>query len=857
MPGRPIRPYTVLPCLPDRLKALHTLAYNLWWCWHADAVALFRRVNPDLFEALDHSPIRLLGATDQGRYEELERDDGFLAHMDRVAADLDQYLNAPTWFQETHGPDSALKVAYFSAEFGIHESVPVYSGGLGVLAGDHLKSASDLGIPLCGVSLMYREGYFRQYLNPDGWQQERYPENDFFNLPLVLEKNPDGSPVQVSVDLPGREVKLRVWHIQVGRVPLYLLDANIPENRPEDRAITAQLYGGDQNTRIQQEIVLGIGGIRALEALGRRPTVVHMNEGHAAFAALERVRMMMAEHRLDFAAAVEAVKAGTCFTTHTPVPAGNDAFPVGMIEEYLGSYAGKMGVDRATLLGLGRQHPGNDAEPFGMTVLALKLANTSNGVSALHGSVSRRMWHEIWPGLPAGEVPITSITNGVHTQSWLSPEMAQLYDRYLNVRWDEKPADFAVWKRVEAIPDEELWRTHERRRERLVAFARKRLKAQLKRRGSPPSEVDAADEVLDPEALTIGFARRFATYKRGDLIFRNFERVAAIVNNTSRPVQLIFSGKAHPKDNGGKELIARVVQMARRAEFRRRVVFLEDYDMNVARYLVQGVDVWLNNPRRPLEASGTSGMKVPVNGGLNLSILDGWWVEGYDGDNGWAIGAGEEYTDLNYQDEVESRALYELVEKEIVPLFYTRGADGLPRGWIRRMKRSVSTLVPVFNTNRMVEEYTERCYAPSHRRFARLTADHLAAAKDLAGWRRRVGAGWGEVTVEAVEAPAGATHKVGEVFPVRVRVSLGRFSPDDVEVQLCHGVLDAMGEIAEPRALALHPEPSANGTGHGHAVTFAGKVPCHASGQFGFSVRVLPKHQHLPHPFEPGLVTWG
>jgi len=857
MPGRAIRPYTVLPCLPERLLPLQKLAYNLWWCWNADAVALFRRVNPDLFEALDHSPIRLLGATGQGRYEELEQDDGFVAHMDRVAAALDRYLGAKTWFQETFPPEEAVRVAYFSAEFGTHESVPVYSGGLGILAGDHLKSASDLGIPLTGVSLMYREGYFRQYLNVDGWQQERYPENDFFTLPLVLEVKPDGSPLLVSVPLPGRELKLRIWHIQVGRVPLYLLDANIPDNRPEDRGITAQLYGGDHNTRIQQEIILGIGGIRALKALGKMPTVVHMNEGHAAFAALERVRLMMEEHRLDFATAVEAVKAGTCFTTHTPVPAGNDAFPVTMIEQYLGEYMTGMGVDLATLLALGRQHPSNDSEPFGMTVLALKLANTSNGVSQLHGSVSRKMWHEIWPGLPAGEVPITSITNGVHTQTWLSPEVGQLYDRYLGIQWEEKPTDFAVWKRVEQIPDAELWRTHERGRERLVAFARQRLKAQLKRRGSPPSEVDSADEVLDPDALTIGFARRFATYKRGDLIFRNIERVTKLLNDDKRPVQFIFSGKAHPKDNGGKELIARVVQMARRAEFRRRVVFLEDYDMNVARYLVQGVDVWLNNPRRPLEASGTSGMKVPVNGGLNLSILDGWWVEGYDGDNGWAIGAGEEYADLGYQDEVESRALYDLIEQDIAPLFYTRGADGLPRGWIRRMKKSIMTLVPVFNTNRMVEEYTRRCYVPSHTRYTRLAADHLTAAKALAAWRKRVGGDWAGVRVEAVDAPAGDTHKVGGVFPVRVRVHLGSFAPDDVEVQLCHGILDSLGEITDPRAMALHPDGAASGNGSAKSVVFSGKVPCHASGQFGFSVRVLPKHADLPHLFEPALVTWG
>ncbi|MDY3561811.1 alpha-glucan family phosphorylase [Gemmata sp. JC673] len=852
MAGRSIRPYTVLPRLPDRLRPLQTLAYNLWWCWNADAVALFRRINPDLFEALDHSPIRLLGATDQSRFEELERDDGFLAHMDRVAAALDHYLNAPTWYQDRHAGDEA-RIAYFSAEFGIHESVPVYSGGLGVLAGDHLKSASDLGLPLMGVTLMYREGYFRQYLNVDGWQQERYPENDFFTLPLTLEVGKDGAPIIVTVPLPGRELALKVWHIQVGRVPLYLLDANIPQNKPEDRGITAQLYGGDHHTRIQQEIILGIGGIRALRAMGKMPTVCHMNEGHAAFTGLERIRLLIEEHKLDFATAYEAVKAGTCFTTHTPVPAGNDAFPVQMIEQYLGEYMAGMGIDRGGLVALGRQHPANEQEPFGMTVLALKLANVSNGVSKLHGSVSRRMWKELWPELPASEVPITSITNGVHTQSWLAPEFAQLYDRYLGIQWEERPTDFAIWKRVEQIPDGELWRTHERGRERLVALARTRLRAQLKRRGAPPSEVEAADEVLDPDALTIGFARRFATYKRGDLIFRNAERIMELVASKDRPVQFIFSGKAHPQDRGGKELIQRVFQQSRKSEFRKRVVFIEDYDMSVARYLVQGVDVWLNNPRRPLEASGTSGMKICGNGGLNLSILDGWWVEGYDGDNGWAIGAGEEYTDLQYQDEVESRALMDLLEQDIVPTFYKRDANGLPREWIRRMKRSVMSLVPVFNTNRMVEQYTETCYVPSHRRAAALSANQLAGAKELATWRRRVSSEWPQVRVESVEAPTADTLRVGGSFPVKVRVNLGSFKPEDVEVQLCHGVLDALGDIADPKTVAL----AANGGSSGASVLFAGEVSCRSSGQFGFGVRVLPKNQYLAHLFEPGLVTWG
>ena len=484
MSNRSIRSFTVLPHLPERLQALHKLAYNVWWCWNADAVALFRRIDVDLFESLDHSPVKLLGATPQDRLEKLAKDDGFLAHMDRVEAALNHYLSAPTWFQDTYGSEKNARIAYFSAEFGIHESIPVYSGGLGVLAGDHIKSASDLGLPFCGVSLMYREGYFRQYLNVDGWQQERYPENDFFNLPLIPETMPDGTPLLVSVHLPGREVHARVWRIQVGRVPLYLIDCNIPQNRPHDRNITAQLYGGDHHMRIEQEIVLGIGGIRALKALGKMPTICHMNEGHSAFCVLERIRMFMEEHGYDFATASEAVKAGTCFTTHTPVPAGNDAFPVHMMDHYLGDYYKSLKIDRTTFLNLGREKPNNEHENFSMTVLAIRLSNTSNGVSKLHGVVSRHMWKSVWPELPSLEVPITSITNGVHTQTWISPEIAHLYDRYLGIQWEQQPTNFNIWERVEQIPDAELWRTHERCRERLVAFARKRVKDQLKRRGS-------------------------------------------------------------------------------------------------------------------------------------------------------------------------------------------------------------------------------------------------------------------------------------------------------------------------------------------------------------------------------------
>ena len=854
MADRRIRTYTVLPCLPAKLSPLRDIAYNMWWCWNHEAIYLFLRIDEQLFEKLENSPVKLLGAVDAARWQQLEEDEGFLAHMHRVAESLKEYTQRRGWFEETHPSAGNCRIAYFSAEFGIHDSVPVYSGGLGVLAGDHLKSASDLGLPLVGVSLMYRLGYFRQYLNQDGWQQERYPENDFYNLPLESENGPDGKPVTISVPLPGREARARVWRIQVGRVPLYLLDTNLPENRPEDREITGQLYGGDQDLRIRQEMMLGIGGIRALYALGKPPTVCHINEGHSAFLGLERIRYFMEKDGLAFEEAREVVAAGNFFTTHTPVPAGIDQFSPDLVGKYLGGYLSALKLDWKDFMALARQNPNDHNENFSMPVLALRLANVSNAVSKLHGQVSRRMWRKLWPDLPEGEVPITSVTNGVHPNTWISPELAQLYDRYLGMPWRDRPGDHTTWRRVENIPDAELWRTHERRRERLVAFARKRIRMQLQRRGVPAAEIHRADEALDPEALTIGFARRFATYKRGNLIFRSLERLNAIVNNKDRPVQFIFAGKAHPRDHGGKELIAEIIHFARRPEFRRRIVFLEDYDMNLARYLVQGVDVWLNNPRRPQEASGTSGMKVAFNGGLNLSILDGWWVEGYQQDNGWAIGAGEEYTDneKTYQDDVESRAIYDLLEQEIVPQFYTRGNDGLPRGWLRMVKRSMQTLCPLFNTHRMVQEYVKFGYWPSHLRFTQLTADQTHAARQLATWRKRVERNWQQVRVDAVEAKGADGAHVGQELPVQARIQLGSLTPADVEVQLVHGQVDSMGDLVAPRTVVMTHQASDNG-----AYLYTGLLPCPASGQQGYALRVLPKHPGLTNPLTTGLICWG
>lgn len=851
MPERNLRTLVVSPYIPERLAALQKIAYNLWWCWHHEAITLFRRIDAELFEAVDHSPVKLLGSLPQQRVEQLLEDEGFLAHLDRVANALDSYLKAPTWFHNTF-KDPTFRAAYFSAEFGNHESVPIYSGGLGVLAGDHLKSASDLGVPLSGVSLLYRQGYFRQYLNIDGWQQETYPENDFYNLPLIAETDAEGQPLMVQVPFPGRTVHCRVWRIQVGRVPLYLLDTNLARNRADDREITAQLYGGDQENRIKQELILGVGGYRALCALGKKPTLCHMNEGHSAFLALERIRCLIEENGLSFKEAKELVTAGNVFTTHTPVPAGNDMFPPQLLEPYLEFFLPTFRIDKQELMGLGRQNVNDQQEAFCMTVLALKLANYANGVSRLHGRVSRKMWRGLWPDLPEAEVPIHAIVNGVHTGFWLSAEMSQLLERYIGASFWEKPSDPRQWKRVENIPDAELWRTHERGREQLVGFARKRLRRQLERRGAAHGEIQRSEEVLDPETLTIGFARRSATYKRSTLILRDLDRLNRIVNNKERPVQLIFAGKAHPHDKGGKELIQRIAQVARMPEFRRRIVFIDDYDMNVGRFLVHGVDVWLNNPRRPLEASGTSGMKVVFNGGLNFSVLDGWWDEGYSQHNGFPIGNGEEYTDTAYHDEIESRALYEMLEREIIPLFYHRAEDGVPRRWMRMVKESLKTLSPVFNTNRMVEDYVRQGYWPSHLRYMGLQGEGMQTVRDYAAWLERVRRNWSQIRIEQVEGPKLDHVTVRHHCTIKARVRLGTLTPDDVSVQIYHGLMDSLGTIPEPHTTQMAPHGQDDG-----AYLYQGEFSCHQTGKLGYMVRILPQHPLLFSPFHPGLVTWG
>jgi len=857
----PVGSFHVAPALPVSLEALRELAWNVRWAWNHDTIELFRRLDSELWESSGHNPVRMLASIEQSRLKEVAEDDAFLAHLERVAEHLSQYLSPEvntSWFYRRHKDAAGATVAYFSAEFGVTECLSIFAGGLGMLAGDHLKSSSDLGVPLVGVGLLYQQGYFRQYLNSSGWQQESYDDNDFYNLPLTLEHDAAGMPRTVQVDLGDRPVVAQIWRAQVGRVPLYLLDANVPENRAEDRDITDQLYGGDLDMRIRQEILLGIGGFRALRTLGIEPTVFHMNEGHSAFLGLERARQLEIEHKLNFAEARELASAGLVFTTHTPVAAGHDYFAPALMERYFRSYAQGLGISWHEFLAMGRQNPNNESEDFCMTVLALRMAAASNGVSKLHGEVSRKMWANLWPNVPLDEIPIGHVTNGVHFRSWISVEMNHLYDRYLGPQWREEPADSTLWKRVEKIPSEELWSTHNRRRERMVAFTRRRLLEQLQQRGAPQSEQETAAEALSGDCLTIGFARRFATYKRATLLLRNPERLAKILNDPARPVQLIYTGKAHPRDDAGKQLIQQIVDMSRRPEFRRRIVFLENYDMAVARSLVQGVDVWLNTPLRPMEASGTSGMKALANGVLNASVLDGWWDEAWreapSRQVGWAIGNGEDYNDRNYQDEVEADALYDLLERDIVPAFYERRSDDIPMRWVARMKASLCALCPEFNTHRMVRQYVQEFYLPAHGRYLQLGADGAAGARELAAWLRRVETAWPSVSVAWVKTELPAAPKVGDRFSVRTAVRMGALADNDVVVELCMGRLGADGAIAAPAYCAMTPagkDPS------GATVFAATDISCELGGQVGYTVRVRPDHLAVLNHLRPNLMIWA
>ncbi len=854
-----IRKFAVLPKLPEKLMPLKDITENIWWSWDHDAASLMLRIDRDLWDKEEYNPLRVLCKVPQKRLDDLSKDESFLSHMERVHARLQDYMKSRSWFMTHYSKCSEKVFAYFSAEFGLAEILPIYSGGLGVLAGDHMKSASDLGIPLCGVGLLYTEGYFRQYLNADGWQQEIYPKNDFFTMPVQLVRDAEGNPEKISVTMPDGEVFARIWKVIVGRANIYLLDSNIPENSENNRDITARLYGGDSEMRIKQEILLGIGGIRALYRIGKVPAVTHMNEGHSAFLALERIRVLMYEHGLKFEEAKEIVLSSNIFTTHTPVPAGNDRFSFELIRKYFSNYVGMLGITLDDLVRLGTEpldkKDMSKGSNFCMTVLALHLASFNNGVSKLHGRVSRDMWSWMWPNLDVDDVPISSITNGVHGRSWISFDMASLLDRYLGPRWVDHPWDHSIWTRVKDIPATELWHTHERRRERLVAFVRNRLRKQFERKGITGAELEIANEVLDPNALTIGFARRFATYKRANLIFKDIERLTKILTDKERPVQIIFAGKAHPRDEEGKAFIKEIYRIARKPELRPHIVFLEDYDISIARYLVQGVDVWLNNPRRPLEASGTSGMKVCFNGGINLSILDGWWDEAYSGNNGWAIGSGEDYTDVqdsDYQDNVESKAIYQLLEDRVVPAFYKKSSDGTPKEWVEIMKSSMMTNCPVYNTNRMVQEYFTKFYFKSAELWDKLSADSFRETKELAAWKKKVSSEWDKIKIIDVKEPIKKELDRDEEFKLEAVIDLGSLAPEDVVVSVQYGQMDFYGtRIVDGDEFLM------NVVGQdGNLYRYEGSINCFNSGKFGYAVRIMASKDTLASRFHFGKIKW-
>lgn len=694
--------------LYDKCQAL---ARNLWWSWQPEVINLFRDLDPIRWRQLDHNPIALLAEFTAERLEMRAAELVLYSRINHAYRRLKEYLADKAVWGRTHGGVLGSKpVAYFSLEFAVHESVPIYSGGLGVLSGDHIKSASGLGVPLVAVGLFYDQGYFKQHLDIAGWQQEEYLDTKVENLPMEPARGRDGKPVSVAIQTRTGRLLAKVWLMRVGRVNLYLLDCDVEGNSPEDRELTARLYGGDNRTRIRQELVAGVGGVRALRALGIHPGAYHLNEGHSGFATLEAIRERMKDDGWSFDDALRDVAQHTVFTTHTPVPAGHDRFDRHLIEEHLGPLRDELGISFEQLMGLGRVEPQNEHEPFCMTVLGLKLSRRANAVSNLHGHVSRRMWAHLWPWRVEEEIPIGHITNGVHVDSWLAWQMKQLYDRFFPVDWTSRIGEPEVWQRIHDVDPGEVWETHHGLKNLLLAFVRRRVSRQCRRRGESDDVVEAARNILDPNILTIGFARRFATYKRADLILTNLDLLSSLVNDRERPIQIIFCGKAHPADEPGKHLIKRIANLRSDPRFANRIAFVEDYDINVCRHLIQGVDVWLNNPRRPLEASGTSGQKAVLNGGLNLSVLDGWWAEAYDGSNGFAIGTGASHVDDRITDKLDCDSLYNVLQNEVIPLYYDRDIDGLPRQWIKMMMNSISTLAWRFSADRMVADYVRSCY---------------------------------------------------------------------------------------------------------------------------------------------------
>ncbi len=850
-PMKPVATFVVAPTMPPQLLPLKELAYNFWWCWHEDAIDLFRRIDANLWEEVFHNPVAMLSSLSHQRLLQLADRVDFVHQLNEVHAHFRAYMEEKGWSAKEEQRLSGF-IAYFCAEFGIHECFSSYSGGLGVLAGDHLKSASDLGLPLVGVGLLYQEGYFRQYLTQNGWQNEQYVEVDFHDHPLQQVTRSNGQPLKVSVDYPTGTAYAQVWRLNVGRVPLYLLDSNVPENESTGfRDITDRLYGGDSTTRIMQEIMLGIGGMRALDELGIDPSAIHVNEGHAAYAMLERTRLFMVRLGLSFQEAWKITQNTSVFTTHTPVPAGNEVFYHDQLQPYFESYAKGLGLSWKEFAALGADANNKDTDGFSMTILGLRGSAYRNGVSKLHGTVAATMWQRVWPDFEADESPIGSITNGVHTQTWVAREVGELYDRYLGPRWRTEPHLEETWQGVDHIPDFELWRARERRRERLVIGARDHILSKHSA-SLTQGQVARIHNCLDPDILTIGFARRFATYKRADLLMRDVTRLATIINNSDRPVQIILAGKAHPRDTAGKELIQNVHQKIAQHHLDHRIVFLEDYNMDVARLMVRGCDVWLNTPRKPYEASGTSGMKSVVNGGLHFSILDGWWAEAYNGENGFAIGRGESF-DPEEQDAADAMTLYDTLEHVIVPLFYDRNGGGrVPERWTELIKRSITSLAWQFSAQRMVREYATSAYKPAMESHKMMTANNGERARSAVSFFGSVTKVWPSVTIQSVAVHGGQGASVGSTVHVVSEITTGGLSPSDLLVQSVYGRVNSKGTISPGRKITMRCVDHSNGIAR-----YEGEFVCDHSGEIGCTVRVIPAHETLVNIQDAFLVRYA
>ncbi|NLK87207.1 MAG: glycosyltransferase family 1 protein [Clostridiaceae bacterium] len=865
---RPIGRITVPSVIPERLGRLSDIAGNLWWTWNCEAVELFTAIDRELWDKTGANPLSFLKRVDSGRLEELTGDRQFLDAYDSVVSKFDEYMsNTDTWFNKTHPDMSGHMVAYFSAEYGLSETLPIYSGGLGVLSGDHCKSASDLGIPFTGIGLFYRQGYFNQQINCEGIQQTSFSTLNISEMPVHQVVDEKGDPILISVDFPGRTVYASIWHIKVGKVDLYLLDSDVPANIEHDRQITARLYGGDHDTRIQQEILLGIGGVRALDALGIQPAVYHMNEGHSAFLCFEVIRKFMKRYNISFHEAKELLSSSSVFTIHTPVPAGIDVFYHDAMDMYFTAYRESLGISRDEFLSFGRE----DGNPYGfnMAVVAMRMASGRNGVSKLHGAVTRRMFKHLWPGVPEQEVPVTHVTNGIHTLTWLSPCYRKLFDKYLPSGWESTIYERSTWEMIENIPDEELWKAHTSLKESMALYVNGRIRA-----GYMASNAVRPCRTLDPEALTIGFSRRFATYKRASLIFRDIQRIRKLLNKPDAPVQIIFAGKAHPADKPAQDIIKYINDISEQEGFEGKVVLLENYNMALARRLVQSVDVWLNNPRMPLEASGTSGMKAGLNGVLNFSVLDGWWREGYNGANGWAIGSETVYPNEICQDNADSESLYEVLERSLVPLYYDRDENGVPRGWVKMMKEAIISLAARFSTHRMLQDYTENLYVPAMKRACNISTTGNIDCQlviQLAQWKKFIYDNWHNVSVRSdscrtasrsgagvkMGAPVTAgcdVHSVpGTEISLDAAVHLGSLKPEDVAVELYYGSIGQDGEIINGMHKVMQMTAD-NGAGN---YRYTADIVLTNGGEYGYQFRVLPCHPLLTDKFELRLVKWA